>query len=63
MDATGIEPMTSSLQGKRATNCATCPNNYVGYVKEKVRKTFLTNLGLSLLIYIIKAWFHLPSEV
>ena len=25
MDATGIEPMTSSLQGKRATNCATCP--------------------------------------
>ena len=25
MDATGIEPMTSSLQGKRATNCAMCP--------------------------------------
>ena len=27
MDATGIEPMTSSLQGKRATNCAMCPQS------------------------------------
>ena len=35
MDTSGIEPETSSLQGKRATNCAMCPNYICSYIVSK----------------------------
>ena len=51
MDATGIEPMTSSLQGKRATNCATCPIlNFLSFevlYKAEIRSADLHNLTIT----------------
>ena len=58
----GFEP---GLVGSKPTVITTTLYNLKKYtsVIEKVRKRFLIKLDLSLLIYIIKAWFPLQSEV
>ena len=33
VDTTGFEPMTFSLQGRRATNCAMCPQTTLDIVR------------------------------
>ena len=58
----GVEPRISTLLVWRLTNLAIKAVIFENVI-EKVRKRFLIKLDLSLLIYIIKAWFHLQSEV
>ena len=45
MDTSGVEPETSSLQGKRATNCAMCPNYACSDIVNKCYNLYFGSYG------------------